>query len=186
MIQRIFWLALVCAVVSTGSLEPSRAFAEEPILSLSERIGMLEVQDEAPLVQVFASGEVLVHRPSHWINPGDFRTTLSPAELETLVVDLLDLDLGSVDAAAIQAAKAQSRRRAGDHYEIHVSDPNEITLTVNVSGSAGRAAVRKEIRHLGLRADAVTYPEIDEVQAMLAATNRLRELASSRNLRAAK
>ncbi len=177
---------LLLAATLVLFLVPAPAPAEEPLISLSERIGMLEVQDEQPLVQVFASGRLLVHRPSHWTRPGDFETVLSVQDLEALIVELLDRDLGSIDATRLARAKAEASADDTKALAIHVSDPNEITLALNISGVAGRASVRREVRHLGLRADALAFPEIDELQNLLAATNRLRALTSTRGLRPVK
>ncbi|MFT4572124.1 MAG: hypothetical protein ACI8TX_003163 [Hyphomicrobiaceae bacterium] len=165
---------------------PSVVTAEEPIVSLTERIGMLEEQDQEPLVQVFASGRLLVHRPSHWKNPGDFETQLSNTELDELLVELLDLDMAGVDEAKIAAAKTAARAAGGANVRIYVSDPNEIIIDLNVPGVAGRAAVNRQIRHNGVRGDAMKFPGISEIQSLAAATDRLRALTSESGLRAVK
>jgi hypothetical protein len=164
---------------------PSAARAETVIATLTERIGMLEGQDEQPLVQVFDSGRVLVHRPAHWKNPGDFQTRLSGAELEDLIVELLDLDLAAIDTAAIAARKALARS-AAPAETLYVSDPNITELVLNLPAKAGRRAAQRELRHTGLQGDALAYPEIAELTALVRANDRLRSLASARNLEVVK
>lgn len=179
--------ALALALSAATALGAATALAAEPLLTLEQRSGSVAGPDTTTVVEVYEDGAVLVHLPAYLKAAGDYRTQLSPRELDRLLSVVGDQQLTEVSAASIAEAKssAGAQRRssaAAGASEVRyvITDPDATTLTIREPGGA-RAATRT-ISYLGVHNDAVAWPEVDELARLDAAVTAIAALAARGDL----
>jgi hypothetical protein len=135
-------------------------------------------------VQIYGDGNALVHVPDYRRNPGDFKTKLSPAEMDNLMATLVANGLLDFDAAAVkQAVRDARQQRGGGAAEVltESTDPDVTTIELRVrrntapgAGAGGGAAeVTKVVRWVGLKRDAQQFGEIAAIRKLAAASERM-------------
>ena len=201
-------IAVAPAPAQTGPAAPgvaSFSWDENPaavVISYRDVWAELADQDPTPLVRVFGDGRVLVHHPDYTPRAGEYELWLEPAELDSLLVSLLDKGLATVEPAALRRAKAsvelgrwQAALAADRSPELFmVADDStsvfELHLTgyrpVGAAGAAGAALTNSETHRSfswrGLATDAERYPEIEAIQRLRAAEIELRALVERGDL----
>lgn len=149
------------------------------MLRLTEVLGEIQTDDH-PSVTIHGDGRVVVHRTTHQLEPGDHETKLDEAEVQELLVSIVESGLLDFDAA-----EAAARRRAVDARTgllRHVSDPSTLTLELHLArvvdaDGIDRGAITRRISWQGLRAHAQWYPDIEPLQAFSAAHSKITDLA---------
>ena len=182
--------------VGTMLIAEYSSSASALVLRLTRRIGMLRESEPSEQISVYGDGHVVVDRAAYRKDGGTFELILTKPELGELLADVLAGGVADFDAeqarqdrkSAARAASAQALR-AGT--EIHWSSDGEWTeIDVNLMRYRGTAAgavwhddVRKRATWHGLRGDVKSHPELEALQGLAQAEERIAALASRSDLR---
>ena len=92
--------------------------------------------EQGPFVRIHGDGRVLVRRPPHHREPGDFAAYLSPSDVQTLLTHCADMGLMSFDRKVVEqeqeAAAAKYRQRTG--LRPGITDAGTTTLRIHLEG----------------------------------------------------
>ena len=108
---------------------------------------MLATNDPIPLLQIFGDGRVLVHRPDHLKQAGDYEMFFSQKELQDLALALIEQQIMSFTEESVQQQIEQADLDSGSRAQ--VSDNSRISLVFNVHGVKIRG--QKRIHPVGKR-----------------------------------
>jgi hypothetical protein len=180
---------VAAAAVAILLASASWVCAEEPIIELERRAGMVASGDATTKISVWADGTVLVHLPSYLKRAGDYRGKLSGSELAALVDsvvlnEIADLTTDEVRAARARASAAREQRSSAGTGEVRtiVTDPDPVTLTVRIGMGPTRANEAHVLSYVGVRNDAAAWPEVAELQRLDAVVSDVSDIAGHRSL----
>ncbi len=163
-------LALILApTLSQATGEPDTA-GDAPLITYAQHHGMLGHGDREPLLRIYASGQVQVHRQPHMRGAGDYSMQLEAAELARLLTMLEQEGLTGWDAAEVSArrsALSEQRSRASDgRARGYVnSDPTDTRLILQLPSRDGSMRQQDIVwRDVGM--DARAFPTLGPVQAL--------------------
>lgn len=163
--------------------------AESLLVSYLEIAGEWAEQDLTPLVRIYGDGTVRVHRPYGIERAGSYELTLGVAELNRLLVTIVDVldgfDEGSVEASKEQAEQARTAASlaAGVTPVFHgVSDDSISVFEFHLAGyrRAGElfysGGIDRQLSWMGLETDAGRFPGVEPIQRLRGVELALRSL----------
>jgi hypothetical protein len=160
--------------------------AERVVVSYVELSGELAEPDSAPRLEIFGDGRARVRYPPTMKRAGEYEAALTQAELNDLLVSMVERKLVDFDADAVRARRRElvAQRRAAPSPDLFsISDDATVEIGLHLQryrptepGAVERRDVSKHIRYRGLRSDARSFPELEEVQDLMWARDRLRAL----------
>jgi len=124
--QASLLVSALCAVL-LWSAYVSAQESDTPILTFDQRHPLLLRDDPTPLVQVFASGRVVVHRPAGVKRSGTFEFTISEDQLQQLTDIVAPVSDSGVTGEQI-SAQAELIVETSNTRSIN-SDPTTTILT---------------------------------------------------------
>ncbi len=188
MIKIFISLAVICyasSVVATEYFHTSDD--DEVILSLSHIHGMLEEQDETPLVRIYGSGRIHVHYPIYMRRAGDYELWLSSMELEELMAEAqLLLEFNNADVVVeVEELKQQNFLQSGQL--IHISDSSYSELNIHLQYYAADDFVNalsknKKIKWPDLQQSARRFSEVESLQSLAKLERHLLDLINNSKL----
>lgn len=162
---------------------------ETLLVSYLEIAGEWAEQDLTPLVRIYGDGTVRVHRPQGIVGAGSYELELEAAELNRLLVTIVNA-LDGFDARAVEASKKQAEEArvavslaAGAAPVFHgVSDDSISVFELQLWGhrAAGEiffaGEIDRQLSWLGLETDAGRFPGIEAIQRLRSVELELRAL----------
>ena len=151
------------------------------IISYSETPQMLGNPDLTPRIQVFGDGRVQIHYPHYMQRAGDYEVYLNPGEMRQLLLamsGIFDFDSQAVKHAR-KAVKEHRETLEGVVYyrSEDTLEQFEILLDAYRSDQAAKSEViNQQLKWNNIEADAVAYPELEELQKLKGARNSIRAL----------
>jgi hypothetical protein len=137
-------------------------------------------------VVVYGDGLVRAHYPAYLENAGDRETRLSAGELQTLVSQLASSGLPEFDESSVRAECEAAQAATGELFEAIGADRIEIELNLNSyrrrPGDVSRS-VQQRVRWRALPQDALRFPQIRGLAALLQASESLEALLRRDDLR---
>jgi len=152
------------------------------VLELRRTPILLGEIDRTQTLRIFADGRVVVHQPAYLRAVGDYRGTLSAAELSDL---LTKLDHQGLFALTEQALRQERQQRQEPLFEIHDGMQTSISIRLAnysaIDGSPTRTVdTTIAADHLQLKAE--RYPDAPRLAALAAAERSLLALVEKANL----
>jgi hypothetical protein len=155
----LFFLLLIgCS--SWFSVVLAASAGEQELLRYTQTHDMI-APDGIPMLQVFDSGRVLVHRPAYMKQAGDYEYFLGAAEMKTLRDHIERRSITAFNKAALteRLRRADAANQAGRRQLFSISD-NTYT---NLSIYPGMNGAVSDIRWANLQIDADRHPELQDL-----------------------
>ncbi|MFK7887340.1 MAG: hypothetical protein AB8G16_10805 [Gammaproteobacteria bacterium] len=173
---------LSCSVWAQADDIYFQAQADEPIATLTREHGMVRGVADEPLVAVYGSGLVRVHRASYMINPGVTEYRLDHAALNTLIDSLSGTFGMSSDELKRERDEAVAARAADSGEMFFTLDSTTTKITVALDGfsrdGAQPVVVNTSIAFADVQEQAQRY-ELASLQSLAKAENALLALMTT-------
>ena len=156
--------------------------ANAVILELRTEIGMIAEAEKGPVITIFGDGTVEAYYPFYMKRAGVWRAQLSASELDTLVTDIARSGVLDFDAVFLREEKqdlARDKSAAGELRHISDGEWTDLRVNLRLDSDSTSAPLTRQIRWYNLDWDIREHPELVELQSLMDATVRLRDLGRS-------
>ena len=166
---------ILCLAASTAAQADCGAEKRALVVEYISTPPLLATEpDPSTIVQVDASGCVIVHVPSYRVDAGDYRLQLKGLEFGQLQSELEAANLRAIDARALgRRLQTKSLQRRTDAPLVAIRDENLIQFRVPAT-KRDRAAA---LRFSGLRQALAEHARDDELQRLSRLHARLEAIA---------
>jgi len=194
-ITNVIAMLLLAFAARAQSLYDYPRSADYLVIEYTQIITMLENQDPTPLLRIYGDGRVLVHKPTHRSNAGDYEMQLSDAELQNILSSLEANGLFIYDHKNIAQLKQKSLQQALAGKQVvtspvatMISDDTYTVIKINLGsympGLSGKAITnfKKEVSLKNIYWDAKDYPNLIELKNAASAKEQLGAFLNNPNL----
>jgi hypothetical protein len=176
----LVWLGLLLATSAAAAgagNQGTQTVSGEPVLVYSRWSDELADADRTPLLRVYADGTVLLHRPRHWRDPGDYPVRLPAAEVRALLIELHAQGLARLDpvdvAADHERAEQAQQRQSATRWVDSETAFSEIRVDWSGTIDAAQAPLRNHLVYANLQIVAARYPQVASLVRLAAAERTL-------------
>ena len=159
------------------------------VIKLKEHIGEIDFSLEAPSIEIYGDGLVLVFYPVYMKRAGRYQMQLSDQQLDALLNDMHNKRIPDFNREVVkQNMTTAAARQAQSGVLYYSSDPSTTIFELNLESyspdlsTKTPAPISQKIIWSGLRSDARQFPEIQAVQSLYETHLQLLTLMEHPNL----